>query len=203
MAASAQGILCSFTSDWCSNSQQEPHKVRVPPLFCFHWALPRVLPFLYAPPPQKKHWNCEICQMERKCISKWKPNTDIFHHLHRILYHSTAWKTLPYVTAVLRSTFTAGAIKCESHCPMRIDKVLRMPTMNTAPAVGMKEEINTVSSLLLHLLRLKCKSWRLVMDLMLSETLRFLIKAIGFNNVATSETRTAHLTKAQPVLHTD
>ena len=99
--------------------------------------------------------------MERKCISKWKPNTDIFHHLHRILYHSTAWKTLPYVTAVLRSTFTAAAIKCKSHCPMRIDKVLRTRTIDTVPALGMKEEINIVSSLILHLLRLKCRSSRL------------------------------------------
>jgi hypothetical protein len=65
---------------------------------------------------------------------------------------------LPYVTAVLRSTFTAGAIKCEQHYRMRIDKTLRMRTINTVPAVGMKEEINTVSSLLLYLLRLKRRS---------------------------------------------
>jgi hypothetical protein len=62
---------------------------------------------------------------------------------------------LPDVAAVLRSTFTPGAIKCEPHYPMRIDKTLQMRTINTVLAVRMKEEINTVSSLLLYLLRLK------------------------------------------------
>jgi hypothetical protein len=62
---------------------------------------------------------------------------------------------LPNVAAVLRSTFTADAIKREPHYPMRIDKPLPMRTINTVPAVGMKEEINTASSLLLCLLRLK------------------------------------------------
>ena len=99
--------------------------------------------------------------------------------------------------------FTAGAIKCEPHCPMRIDKVLRMRTTNTASAVGMKEEINTVSCLLLHLLRLKCRSSGLSYGSDVEQkTLGDLIKATGFNNVTTSETRTAYLTKTQPVLDT-
>ena len=37
---------------------------------------------------------------------------------------------------------------------------------------------------------------------MLSKTLRGLVKATGFNNVTTYDTRAAHLTKTQPVLDT-
>jgi len=63
--------------------------------------------------------------------------------------------------------------------------------MNTVPAVGMREEINTVSSAAFEMRN--AGRHDLVMDLMLSKTIRGLIKATGFNNVTTSETKDSSL----------